>query len=100
MNMEIKYYYLGTPLECYEYVRIPISMVPEEILTEYSLHALIHDGYIYVEVRKGMYGSPQAGLLANILLAKARQAWIQPIPSHSRIMDAHVAPHQILTCGR
>jgi hypothetical protein len=66
MNMYIKNYYLGTPLERYEYVCIPISMIPNKIMDEYNLHALVHNGYLYVEVRKGMYGLPQAGLLANV----------------------------------
>jgi hypothetical protein len=70
MNMDIKKYYLGTPLERYEYVCIPVSMVPDAIMKEYNLHSLAHNGYLYVEVRKGMYDLPQAGLLANILLAK------------------------------
>jgi hypothetical protein len=46
MNMDIKNYYLGTPLERYEYVRIPVSMVPEDIMDEYNLHALVHNGYL------------------------------------------------------
>jgi hypothetical protein len=70
MNMDIKNYYLGTPLERYEYVRIPVSVVLDKIMDEYNLHALVHNGYLYVEVRKGMYGLPQAGLLDNVLLAK------------------------------
>jgi hypothetical protein len=70
MNMDIKNYYLGTPLERYEYVRIPVSMVPDKIMDEYNLHALVHNGYLYVEVHTGMYELPQAGLLANVLLAK------------------------------
>jgi hypothetical protein len=65
-----KNYYLGTPLERYEYVCIPISMVPDDIMHEYNLHILVHNGYLYVEIRKGMYGLPQARLLTNVLLAK------------------------------
>jgi hypothetical protein len=34
MNMDIKNYSIGTPLERYEYVRIPISMVPDKIMNE------------------------------------------------------------------
>jgi hypothetical protein len=45
-------------------------MVPDKIMDEYNLHALVHNGYLYVEVHKGMYGLPQVGLLANVLLAK------------------------------
>jgi hypothetical protein len=70
MNMDIKNYYLRTPLERYEYVRISVSMVPDTIMNEYNLHSLVHNGYLYVKVRKGMYGLPQARLLATILLAK------------------------------
>jgi hypothetical protein len=44
MNMDIKNYYLGTPLERYEYVRITISMVPGKIMDEYNLHTLVHNG--------------------------------------------------------
>jgi hypothetical protein len=31
---------------------------------------LVSDGYILIDVQKGMYGLPQAGILANLLLAK------------------------------
>jgi hypothetical protein len=31
---------------------------------------LVYNGYVYVEITKGMYGLPQAGRLANDLLAK------------------------------
>jgi hypothetical protein len=48
MNMDIKKYYIGTPLERYEYVCIPISMVPDKIMDEYNLHALVHNGYLYI----------------------------------------------------
>jgi hypothetical protein len=51
-------------------VRIPVNMVAEEIMNEYNLHALVHNGYIYVEVRKVMYRLPQEGLLVNVLLTK------------------------------
>jgi hypothetical protein len=54
MYMDMTNYYLGTPLERYEYVRIPVSI--DDIMNEYNLHALVHNGYIYVELRKGMYG--------------------------------------------
>jgi len=37
-------------------------------MQEYNLHKLIQNDYIYIEVRKGMYGLPQAGILANNLL--------------------------------
>jgi hypothetical protein len=31
---------------------------------------LVSDGHVYIEVQKGMYGLPQAGILANQLIAR------------------------------
>jgi hypothetical protein len=43
---------------------------PEEIVETYNIKALAVDGWVYIEIRKGMYGLKQAGLLANQLLQK------------------------------
>jgi hypothetical protein len=45
-----------------------ISRVPEETIHKYNLNALAVDGWVYIEIRKGIYGLKQAGLLANELL--------------------------------
>jgi hypothetical protein len=70
MMMDIKKYYLGTPLPRYEYMRMLLSRFTEEIVSKYNLKALAVDGWVYIEIRKGMYGLKQAGLLANQLLQK------------------------------
>jgi hypothetical protein len=41
---------------------------PEKIIQKYNLNALAVDAWVYIEIRKGMYGLKQAGLLANQLL--------------------------------
>jgi hypothetical protein len=51
-------------------LRIPIKLIHLEIITQYALLPLVSDGNIYIEVQKGMYGLPQAGILANLLLSK------------------------------
>jgi hypothetical protein len=68
MMMDIKNYYLGTPLPRFEYMKMLLSRFPEEIIQKYNLNALAVDGWVYIEIRKGMYGLKQAGLLANQLL--------------------------------
>jgi hypothetical protein len=70
MMMDIKNYYLGTPLPRYEYMRMLLSRFPEEIVSKYNLTALAVDGWVNIEIRKGMYGLKQSGLLANQLLHK------------------------------
>jgi hypothetical protein len=68
MMMDIKNYYLGTPLPRFEYIKMPLSGFLEEIIQKYNLNALAVDGWVYIEIRKGMYGLKQADLLANQLL--------------------------------
>jgi hypothetical protein len=68
MMMDIKNYYLGTPLPRFEYMKMLLSRFPKEIVQKYNLSALAVDGWVYIEIRKGMYGLKQAGLLANQLL--------------------------------
>jgi hypothetical protein len=68
MMMDIKNYYLGTPLPQFEYMKMLLSRFPEEIIQKYNLNALAVGGGVYIEIRKGMYGLKQAGLLANQLL--------------------------------
>jgi hypothetical protein len=65
MTINLKDFYLCSDLNVYEYVRIPTFMLSPRTITLYNLEAKIHDGYIYAEVRKGMYGLPHAGKLAN-----------------------------------
>jgi hypothetical protein len=68
MMMDIKNYYLGTPLPRFEYAKMLLSHFPDEIVQKNNLNALAIDGWVYNEIRKGMYGLKQAGLLANQLL--------------------------------
>jgi hypothetical protein len=65
---DLKNFYLGTPLDRPEYVRIKLADIPQEFIDEYNLAAYAHNGWIYFEITKGVYGLKQAGKLANELL--------------------------------
>jgi hypothetical protein len=45
-----------------------LSRFREEIVDKYNLEALSVDGWVFIEIRKVMYGLKQPGLLANQLL--------------------------------
>ena len=45
-----------------------LSDIPPELSAEYHLLDYVKEGLIYFEIRKGVYGLPQAGILANKLL--------------------------------
>jgi len=55
--------YLETPLDQFEYMKMSIALIPANIIAHYKLNERVLDGYVYMEIRKGMYGLPQAGIL-------------------------------------
>jgi len=69
MMLYISNFYLMTPLKRPEYIRAKIDDLPKEIINEYKLQEKVNrQGMVCIKVTKGMYGLPQAGLLANNLL--------------------------------
>jgi hypothetical protein len=62
---DIKDFYLNTEMSHYEYMRLPLTLIPTEIIVQYKLLPLVHEGYVHMEIRKGIYRLPQAGILAN-----------------------------------
>ena len=69
MTMGIKKFYLNTPLKRYEYLRLKINDIPEDIQQQYELRKkATSEGWVYIEIQEGMYGSWQVGLLAQELL--------------------------------
>jgi hypothetical protein len=71
MTINIKDYYLMTPMDRYEYFRMKLELFPQDIIDEYRLHGKVDaDGNVFCEVQRGMYGLPQAGILAQDLLTK------------------------------
>jgi hypothetical protein len=47
---------------------INLTSLPQETIEKYDLNEFTPDGKVYIEIQKGMYGLPQAGILANELL--------------------------------
>ena len=65
MTMDLKDFFLATPMARYEYMRIHSKYFPPEIKALYMIDSLIDsDGYVYVEINKCMYGLKQAYVIA------------------------------------
>jgi hypothetical protein len=69
--MDISNYYLGSPMDShYQYMRIQHQRnIPQEIIGEYNITFDEH-GYAYIEIRRGMYGLKEAGILPFNQLVK------------------------------
>ena len=69
MTIDISNFYLMTPLKRPKYIRVKIDGLPKEIINKYKLREKVNKtGMICIEITKGMYSLPQAGLLTNELL--------------------------------
>ena len=82
---DIKNMYLETP-DRYEYMKMPITLFPADIIDHYKLKEKALNGYVYMEIRKVIYGLPQAGiLLANKLI---KELWLDTDTSNNPTRQA------------
>ena len=49
----------------YEYMKLDLACILDEIIDQYSLRTLSSDGWFYLEIQKGMPGLKQAGRISN-----------------------------------
>ena len=70
MCVDIKNMYLATPMDRFEYMKMPMNIIPLAFKQQYALEDIAKNGFVYMQIEKGMYGLPQAGILANKLLRK------------------------------
>ena len=68
--IDIKSFYLGTPLKRFEYMKFPIEMFPQHIIDQYGLPDKVLNSFVYVEIQNAIYRLPQVGRLASQLLKK------------------------------
>ena len=65
MCCDNKTIYLGTPTERYEYIWLRLAPLPEDIVEQYKLTTFAKYGWVYAEIRQGMYRLNQAGRISN-----------------------------------
>jgi hypothetical protein len=71
MTIDIKDFYLMTPMDRPEYFRMKLELFPQEIIEQYGLEEKADEkGTVFCEVNRGMYGLPHAGKLAQDQLSK------------------------------
>ena len=58
------------PLDHFEYMKMPINIFPQETIDQYQLLDHVKNGFVYLEICKAIYGLPQAGIIAQELLAE------------------------------
>ena len=64
-GIDIKNFYLGTPMQYFQYIRVLLNLVPQEVWDDslYNIH-IAAGGFIYLEIQRSMYGLKEAGVIA------------------------------------
>ena len=72
--VDVKNFYLKNPMNKAENYNIALKIMPQYIIDKYYLINKQCDGYLYVQIEKGIYGLVQSGIIAH----KAIKEHIQP----------------------
>ena len=65
MSLDLKDFFLATPMEGNEYMRVNYRHFPDDIRKKYNLQEKVTDsGHIFIRIKRGMYGLKQAAILA------------------------------------
>ena len=85
LSSDLKDFFLASPMAAPEYMRIHYRYFPDEIKKQYQLDKIVdHDGYIYIKIKKGMYGLKQAAILVyNKLVNTLEPHGYSPCPNTS-----------------
>ena len=70
LSMDLKDMFLHTPMIKPEYMKVNLKYFPADIIQQYALNDLTHNGYIYIKIKKGMYSLKQASVLVYQNLTK------------------------------
>ena len=83
LSCDLKDFFLASPMEKPEYMRILYKYIPQDIRTMYNLDEKVApDGHIYIRIKKGMYGLKQAAVLAfNNLVNNLSNHGYSPVPN-------------------
>ena len=69
LGLDLKDFYLNTPMERPEFLRMKIDTFPEDEIEHYKLREKVDaNGFLFIRVERGMYGLPHAGIIAQKLL--------------------------------
>ena len=99
-SMDLKDMFLHTPMLSPEYMKVHYRYFPQDIRTTYNLNDIVHsDGYIYIKIKKRMYGLKQAAILAYEFLSKLlRQADYIPITGALGLWKHKTRPTVLCLC--
>ena len=91
LTVNIKDFFYGSVLPNSEYMKLPLRIIPQEIINQYNLMDTQVDNWVYIKIIKGMPGLKQAARLANDrLIAHLQPYGYAPVP-HTPFLWKHTS---------
>ena len=83
LDADIKDFFLMSYMDEPEYMRVAFKYFPKDIIQRYNLSQKVaSDGYVYIKIKRGMYGLKQAAILAHEQLIQHLAPYgYRPIPN-------------------
>ena len=78
-------------MDIYEYMIIKLMDFPMHVQQQYNLHAHAKNIYVYIEIRRSIYSSTQAGKLANKYLQDKLRPYGYYEVSHTPSLWKHIS---------
>ena len=100
LSADLKDHFLASPMEETEYMRIHSRYFLDDIRKHYNIDELIDDdGYVYVMIKKGMYGLKQAAILAyKHLVNLLAPHGYHPCPNTTGLWKHETRPTKFCLC--
>ena len=93
MTLDIKDFYYGTNMTRFEYIKLALNCTTSNFFDQYTLQYLRYNGWVYMDICKGMPGLKQAGRIANDRLkAHLSQFGFAPVP-RTLVLWKHATKH-------
>ena len=100
MSADLKDFFLATPMEADEYMKVHYKHFPDDIRKRYKLDEKVTKyGHIIIKIKKGMYGLKQAAILAyeNLKRNLAPQGY-RPIVGTTGMWEHETRPTKFCVC--
>ncbi len=89
----MKCFHINTLMEHFEYMHMPNILISQPFMDDYDILCKTKDGFVFMEIRKGIYGLPQTGILANELLKKQLPNFgYYRVPHSPSLLKNHTKP--------
>jgi hypothetical protein len=91
--IDVKDFYLNTPMARLEFMRMKLAELPKEIAQIFKLHDLANtNGFISIKIQKECMASLKQASLHKSSSKTPEQAWLSPKPHHISPMATQFLP--------